>query len=237
MLIRRRFRATQRAVLALNAALLAAGCASAPVAAEAQRPVNPAANPADTAAAVDNTRPLAPFASRPLALAPVQYLNPADSLGFTARVGDVTAYLAQLDEEIQFALTSRRTAKQWQGPKVLARRMRANGPYGVDVYDLGTAPLRNPQLNVKLPMPDPFASNLRNLIAMGTESRYVLVPYELLFMGPRGAGRAVLKLALVDARGAQLVWLGAVVSDPVAAFSPAIATSLAEHVADLVAAP
>jgi hypothetical protein len=198
---------------------------------------NPAATPGDTAAMLDNTRPLAPFAARPLALAPAQYLNPADSLGFARRAGDPAAYLANLDQEIMFALASRKTAKQWKGPDVLARRMRNNGPYGVDVHDLGASFLRDPRYDPKQGLTDIFATNLRNVIALSTESRYVLVPYELAFMGPRGAGRAVLKLALVDARGAALVWLGAVTSDPAPAFSPALATSLAEHVADLVAAP
>ncbi len=224
-------------MLIVASSIALAGCASNPVPAAAQRPANPAANPADTAAVVDNSRPLAPFASRPLALLPSQYLNPADSLGFTGQLGDPVAYLAKLDEEVEYALASRKTAKQWQGPKVLGRRMRANGPYGVDVFDIGSAPLRDPRLNVTLPLPDPLAANLRNLVALGTESRYVLIPYELLFLGPKGAGRAVLKLALVDARGASLVWLGAVASDPSPKFTPALAVSLAEHVADLVAAP
>jgi transposase InsO family protein len=213
------------------------GCASAPVPAEAQKPTNPAANPADTLASADNGRPLAPFAARPLAFLPAQYLNAADSLGFIAQVGDPAVYLAQLDEEIAFALAARKAGKKWQGPAILARRMKANGPYGVDVYDVSSAPLRNPRLNVALPLPEPLASNLRSLVALGTESRYVLIPYEVLFMGAKGAGRAVLKLALVDARGASLVWLGAVASDPVPKFSPALVASLAEHVADLVAAP
>ena len=221
----------------LIVALAVMGCASGPAPAVAPRPANPAANPADTAAAIDATRPLAPFASRTLALVPVQYLNPTDSLGFVRAAGDPAVWLARLDEEIEFALASRKTGKPWQGAKVLARRMKANGPYGVDVFDLSSAPLRDPRLNVQLPLPDPLATNLRSLVALGTDSRYVLIPYEVLFMGPKGAGRAVLKLALVDARGASLVWLGAVVSDPAATFSPALAASLAEHVADLVAAP
>lgn len=223
--------------LALAAAVAVAGCASKPAPVVAPRPANPAATPGDTAAAIDNSRPLAPFASRPLALLPTQYLNPADSLGFTSQLGDPTAYLAKLDEEIEFALATRKTGKQWQGPKVLSRRMKANGPYGVDVYDVSSAPLRDPRLNVALPLADPLAGNLRSIVALGTESRYVLIPYEVLFLGPKGAGRAVLKLALVDARGASLVWLGAVASDPAAKFSPALVVSLAEHVADLVAAP
>ncbi len=221
----------------LAVALGACASAAQPGPATAQRPANPAATPGDTAAAIDNARPLAPFASRALALLPAQFLNPADSLGFTAHVGDVGAYLAKLDEEIEFALASRKTAKKWQGPRVLTRRMRSNGPYGVDVSDVGSAPLRDPKFDVQGTLPDPLASNLRNLVALGGEARYVLIPYELLFAGPKGAGRAILKLALVDARSARLAWLGAVASDPAPRFSGALVASLAERVADLVAAP
>ncbi|MBI2796248.1 MAG: hypothetical protein HYX65_06020 [Gemmatimonadetes bacterium] len=205
-----------------------AACAPAPAPAHAQAP---AAAPADTA------RPLAEFASRPLALVPVQLLGSGDSLGFAAQVNNAGAFLASIDDEIAFALSQRRTARQWQMPPVLARRMRSNGPYGVDVHDMGAGPLRDPKLKGDLPLPDPLASNLRSLVALGGEARYVLIPVEVTFAGAKGAGRAVLKLVLVDARSARLVWVGVVATDPVARVTPAIPAMLGARVADLVTAP
>lgn len=186
---------------------------------------------------MDTSRPLAEFASRPLALVPVQALGGGDSLGFAAQIGNVGAFLASIDDEIVFALAQRRTARQWQMPLVLARRMKNNGPYGVDVYDMGAGPLRDPKLKTDMPLGDPLASNLRSLVALSGEARYVIIPIEVTFAGPRSAGRALLKVALVDARSARLVWLGIVSSDPVAAVSPAIPASLGSRFADLVAAP
>ena len=226
-----------RRAACLAATVLGASCASSPPQGTASRPLNPAATLNDTAAMLDAARPLGPFASRSLAVTPAQHMVTGDSLGFAAQLGDRAAVLARVDDEIEFALAARQTAKQWQGAKVIARRMRNGGPYGVDAFDLGTAILRDPRLNVSQALLDPLASNLRNLIALSTESRYVLVPYELSFAGPKGAGRAILKLALIDARAARLVWLGVVVSDPAAKASLGLAASLGEHVADLVAAP
>ena len=214
----------------LVAAFALAACA--PVPAPAQAPA-----PTSVAAPVDTLRPLAEFASRPLALVPVQSLGSGDSLGFAGQVSNVGAFLATVDDEITFALAQRRTARQWQMPVALARRMKNNGPYGVDVYDMGAGPLRDPKLKTDVALPDPLASNLRSLVALGGEARYVLIPVEITFAGAKGAGRALLKLALVDARSARLVWVGIIVSDPVARVSAAIPAMLGARVADLVAAP
>jgi hypothetical protein len=48
-------------------------------------------------------------------------------------------------------------------------------------------------------------------------------------------GRAVLRIALLDARRSKIVWMADVVSDPYPSFSPALAASVAEHLADLIA--
>ncbi|HET7583671.1 MAG TPA: hypothetical protein VFK13_02130 [Gemmatimonadaceae bacterium] len=50
-------------------------------------------------------------------------------------------------------------------------------------------------------------------------------------------GRAVLNVAIIDARLSRIIWLADIASDPQDGFSPALATNLAGHVADLFAAP
>ena len=66
-------------------------------------------------------------------------------------------------------------------------------------------------------------------------------PVELRFekgsVGDSAAGRAVLHLVLVDARRSRPLWAIEVVSEPATSFSPALAASVAEHLADLIAAP
>ena len=222
--------------LLIAASMATAACASAPAPAPGHEPA-PTPTPPAANAPRDAVRPLAEFASRPLALIPVQALGARDTIGFAAQIGNVGAFLSSIDDEIAFALAQRRTARQWQMPAVLARRMKNNGPYGIDVYDMGAGPLGDPRLKNDVPLPDPLASNLRSLVALGGEARYAIIPVELTFAGSRTAARALLKIALVDARSSQLVWIGIIASEPVSRVSPAIPASLGASFADLVAAP
>ena len=216
-------------------ALALAACAGGSSNVSAQSPA-PAQNAAPGAASAAGPI-LGPFASQPVILLPTQFVVGGDSLGWAVAAGSPGEYLKAIDDEIVFALQQRRTARQWILPAALARKLRNNVTYApADIYDIGAGPLRDPKLKTDEPLADPMASNLRSMIAL-TEARYVLVPIEISFAGPKNAGRAMLKLALVDARSARLVWIGVVASDPSPAFSPAIAAGLASRIADLVAAP
>jgi hypothetical protein len=100
------------------------------------------------------------------------------------------------------------------------------------------------------PLAEPLATQLRTIVALG-DARYVLVPVEVRLErapapsssagvtapGPAsaGPGRAVLRLALVDARASQVRWSGDVASDTASALTTALAAGLAGRVADLVA--
>jgi hypothetical protein len=88
------------------------------------------------------------------------------------------------------------------------------------------------------PLAEPVASQLRVLAGLH-DARYALVPVELRFEPvPEGSGkgRAVLHLALLDVRGARLDWAGDVASDEAAGLAPALLSSIARHMADLIAA-
>jgi hypothetical protein len=84
-------------------------------------------------------------------------------------------------------------------------------------------------------VPEMMTSNLRAMIALG-DTRYALVPVEIVFQhdGPRQ--RAVLRLALVDGRTGLFLWVGEVPSDPSTAYSPSILSTIAGRVADLIVA-
>ena len=83
---------------------------------------------------------------------------------------------------------------------------------------------------------EPFASQIRTMVALHEEARLALAPVELRFerAGP-GAGRAVLRLVLVDARSSDVRWVGDVKSDTAATFGPALLATLGSRLADLVA--
>jgi hypothetical protein len=46
-----------------------------------------------------------------------------------------------------------------------------------------------------------------------------------------------LRVVMIDARLAQIRWVGEVASDPMRTFSPTLTASVAKHFADLVVAP
>jgi hypothetical protein len=184
-------------------------------------------------------RPLAGLAGEPIIVLPVRFLRPADSLGWAAQVGDPRAFLARLDDEIAFAVRQRGAATKWTWPDELTRLARRNASFATDPHDVAAEPLRpRPGQRPVVEVRDPLASQLRSLVAL-RDARFALLPVEVRFEPAGGgtSGRAVLYLALVDARLATVVWTTQIASDtataPTAAALPA---SLGERFADLVAA-
>lgn len=224
------------------AAIVAAlGCAGQPnVAAQADLPAQ---------------RPLAAFASRPVLVLPTRYLGDDGRLGWSAQLGDPNSYLGDVDAEIAFALKQRGIDKQWILPPAIVRSVRRNPGFATDPHDISADWLRPPLEKPPEQIPEPFASQVRSLVALQEGAQYVLYPVEVRFepegsesgnssSGPAGAddgagvprqGRAVLRIALIDARRQKVVWMADVVSDPYPSFSPALAASVAEHLADLIA--
>jgi hypothetical protein len=224
------------------AALVAAlGCAGQPnAAAQAEIPVQ---------------RPLAAFMSRPVLVLPTRFLGGDGALGWTGQVGDPATYLGDLDAEIAFALKQRGIDKMWVLPPAIVRSVRRNPGFAVDPHDLSADWLRPPLEKPPEQLPEPFASQLRSLVALQEGAQYVLYPVEVRFeptaaegqqssggpavsdgrAGARTQGRAVLRIALLDARRQKVVWMADVASDPYPSFSPALAASVAEHLVDLIA--
>lgn len=223
-------------------ALLAA-CASRPAPA-----ATPATAPPAAAGARAVGRPLAGLVGERVAVAPVQRMRVADSAlaaGMTTGVG--AAYLLGLDSAIALAAGERSTS--WVFGPAVARGARRNPTYSPDVHRLAVNPLlAGRRLGPDNAIPDPLASQLRTLVALN-DARYVVIPAELRVepapagLEPATAGRrrAVLRIALVDARASQLRWAGEVAADlPAAPSSPLpspVAAALAARFADLIAAP
>ncbi len=232
---------THRAIIRAAAVVAALGCAGQPnAAAQADPPAQ---------------RPLAAFASRPVLVLPTRFLGGDGSLGWGAQLGDPDGYLSEVDAEIAFALKQRGVDKQWILPAAVTRSVRRNPGFATDPHDLSADWLRPPLEKPPEQLPEPFASQVRSLVALQEGAQYVLYPVEVRFesvgserghssSGPAkvggGAaapteGRAVLRIALIDARRQRIVWMADVVSDPYPSFSPALAASVAEHMVDLIA--
>ena len=204
-----------------------------------------ASRPAATAATAEapqSAAPLAALGGERVVLVPSQRLREAGTLGWTSAAAQPREYLASLDDEIAAALAERGVGRTWVMPADVARSARRNPTYSTDPYALAVGPLepgrRAPPRDA--PLAEPLASELRAIVALG-DARYVIVPVELRFERLSGAGadttagRAVLRVALVDARASQVRWLGEVASDPAPAFSLALAAGVASRLADLIA--
>lgn len=222
---------------ALGAAVVPAACSRpapqppAPVAAARADTQPPSTQPAPR-----RISPLAGLAGQHIVVLPVHYLR-ADTLGWSARVTDPRSTLAALDSAIERALSERGFRTDWTYPPALARSARRNAGYVSDPYSLAAERLRLGARAIEGQVPEPLASQLRSIVAV-TDARYALFPVELRFEQlPDGRARPVLRVALMDARGATVRWMGEVRGATSSNISSTTLESVAFSLADLVAAP
>jgi hypothetical protein len=175
--------------------------------------------------------PLAPLASHPLIVLPVQSLRGAVP-EWSEKIGDSRAFLASLDDEIAYAVRERGLRVKWAFPPDLARAAKRNPTYANDPYAIAVNALAAVEKDADKIIAEPLAGQLRALAAL-SGARYALVPAELRLATDSAGGRATLHLVVVDTRLARLTWKGDVTGDPSRAFSPAVAAGLAGRVADL----
>jgi hypothetical protein len=202
-----------------------------------------AAHPARADAQEHSKRPhqhvLAAFSTRRLMILPTHYLRMGDSLGWADQITDQTAYLSSLDDEVAFAFSDRGVKKVWVFPAAIDAIAKRNEPYSPDPHAMAAQWLRYPGPK-RLPtqLPDPLASQLRTLVAMQEGGQLVLLPVELRFEPvPGGMECAVLRFAIFDAVRAKIIYMADIASDPQTTFGPALAASLAGHLADLLGPP
>ncbi len=188
----------------------------------------------ERAAAPVPQQQLAGFAGLTVLLLPTRYLRAADGAGWPA-VSDQRALLTELDEAIAGELDDRGLSGTWIFPDRLMVSVRRNPTYATDPHTLGANSLR-PARRRPEKVPEPLASQLRTLIAL-TNARYVLYPVELRFEPYEGVGRAALHMAIIDARLAEVLWIGEVTGDASAERGPESLSTLAARFADLFVAP
>ena len=193
-----------------------------------------AAAPAAAQKTLDVPSPLGAFSVQRVLVLPVQFLQ-GDSMSMVSpdQWGKVRK---QLDDSIGAAIAGRGIGRRWGYAADVVRTSKRNALYAGDPYALGAQQMRGtvvPRSEDKLNAT--LAGNIRMIIALD-EARYVLLPVELRMEKKGLSQRAVLRLALLDARLGQIAWLGEVASDAVTAYSPAVINSLAARVADLVLA-
>ena len=194
----------------------------------------PAAEPG---AAPQPARPLAALATQPVALLPAQYLRVGDSASLRDALGPTRPFLSALDSAIARELAVRATATSWIMADALARSAKRNPAFTSDPHALSAESLRSGVRRTNPRLGEPLASQMRSLVAL-TEARYGLIPVEVRFE-PRAAGgaRPILRLVLVDARLAEIIWSGDVSIEVATPATAPVVEGLARRVADLLVAP
>jgi hypothetical protein len=181
-------------------------------------------------------RPLAAFAVQRLIVTPTEHVRAADSLGWTAQLAGTRAAGRQLDSSIVVALEARGLASHWILPAELTRAYERNRSYAADPYQLAVEQVRAPTFKAGARYAEPLSSQLRTMIALHEDARFVLIPADLHFEREGAGGRAVVRMVLLDPRFAEARWVGDV--SGVSAQTPVLALgSVADRLADLFIAP
>jgi hypothetical protein len=178
--------------------------------------------------------PLSPMASQHVMVLPVQLLR-ADS-GAWVDQAKWEKFRRELDDSIGSIISARGVGRVWKYAADVARIAKRNPDYVNDPYSMGVQAMRAVLYKINDPLPDPFAGNLRTLIAL-SDSRYALVPVEVWFVRKGGQQIAVMKLALADGQAGTIVWLGEVGTDPATSMPPDLINTLATRIANLIVAP
>lgn len=229
------FSFTGFAALAILAGCARGSQAPAPAVTSAPAPATSAQTPA-TPQQGSLRGALAPLASEPLVVLPVQTLVMTVP-DWSDKVGDPRTYLSAVDDEITFAVRERALRGKWAFAPDLARSAKRNPTYAVDPYTIALDPIKPVERDAEKIVGEPLAGQLRAFAGLFS-ARYAFVPVELrLAPDPSGGARATIHAVVIDTRSAKLTWKGDVSGDVVRSFSPAVAAGIAGRVADLFIPP
>jgi hypothetical protein len=180
---------------------------------------------------------------------PLSMIRHGDLFGWSNQITDPRAYLIDLNAQMQSALTQRVPRPVWVFPSTLVQVASHNPGYLSDPYGMDPSQFAPDRFRKGDKLEDPLAEDLRGYTSF-VDARVVLIPVELRFLPrrvPKGhelpdaertimradsahhMERAVLRLAVVDTRTTEVMWVGDVVGDPMPAFSPAVGTNLVDH--------
>jgi len=175
---------------------------------------------------------LAGLAAQHIAVLPAYAVKIVPPLDWS--VGRLTDVQRTVDADIVSAFAER-GIKAWVFPEQILAAHKRNPTYSTDPYDFAEEPLRAPKLAIDERIAEPLATQIRTMVALLPDTRFVLAPVELRLERAGTGGRGVLRLVLVDARLSNVRWVGEISSDTSATFGPAITASIAARLAAAVA--
>ncbi len=180
--------------------------------------------------------PLAAMAGRQVLVMPVQRnVIVVDQTMDQAGAIEGWNFIVALDDSIASALTARGVGSTWTFANTITAVAKRNGGLAGDPHALAAGGLQRLVKAGDDPVSEPLASQIRTLVAL-REGRYAVLPAAVRFENITGGTRGTLVAYLIDSRTARIVWSGEVPSATSARFSPAMAGSIAERLADLVVA-
>jgi hypothetical protein len=133
-------------------------------------------------------------------------LLPAQEL---AGANDTRAWLARFDSLLTVRLVDGGIGTGWAYPRDAARYSRMNPTYVSDPHSMGAQPLKNDKIAKGFSLPEPFASRLRALIAVG-DTRDAIVPVVAKLDSTKTPRTISLRLVFVDGRASNVMWAGTV---------------------------
>jgi len=176
---------------------------------------------------------LAWYAAQRLVLTPTARVRAADTLVLVRSAGSGRAVGRQMDDAITARLRELDLGGHWILPDAIQLAYERNRTYASDPYQLAVEPIRSSAFEAGKKYGEPLSSQLRTMIALHEDARYVLVPIELRLE----TGRATLRAALLDPRTAEARWVGSIESDSATTEPARSLTQIAERLVNLFFAP
>ena len=148
--------------------------------------------------------PLNGMIGRQVLVLPTQLLSTALPGGSWEVRPDEASLLKLLDQEITDALRKRGIRGNWTFAEDIVASAVRNGGLAGNPNGLPVAGIRRVKAG-DTPLPEPLASNIRTLVSL-TSARYVVMPLEAKVDMTGGQRRGSLRVLLIDARTARVLW-------------------------------
>ena len=151
-----------------------------------------------------SSNPLAGMVGRQLLVLPAQYLSVGNPAGGRDIVPIGPSLLPILDEEIADTFRKRGVRANWTFAREITISASRNGGLAGDPRQLSVQAVRRVKPG-DTPLPEPLASEIRNLVAL-TNARFVVLPIEVHVDVRGNERRGSARFLLVDARTARVSW-------------------------------
>ncbi len=115
------------------------------------------------------------------------------------------ALLDAFDRQLSAHLSEGGIADGWMYPADILRTARRNPTYVTNPLALGAQPLKSEKAREGTPLPEPFQSRLRAILAL-SGGRHALVPVAIRVDTTQVPALAELRLTLVDGRQSRVLW-------------------------------